>query len=125
MAHQLPAGLSVLSLEPLVLEEEFNTEEQEPDKHRRKEAAAAFAEGGPATAGAAAPLRAEELLASPFDFLGLKADPQLARFFEAIGQIEGQEHTRACLEWLPECTGSSSHSIQTACCATVQPVFVM
>jgi hypothetical protein len=89
MAHQVPAGLSVLSLEPLVLEEEFNTEEQEPDKHRRKEAAAAAgaSDGAAAEQTTAAPLRAEELLASPFDFLGLKTDPQLARFFEAIGQI--------------------------------------
>jgi hypothetical protein len=104
MAHQLPAGLSVLSLEPLVLEEEFNTEEQEPDKHRRKEAAAVAAAGAsdgaavePAAA-AAGPLRAEDLLASPFDFLGLKTDPQLARFFEAIGQRGGQGTDATCCE---------------------------
>jgi len=56
-------------LEPLLLEDEFDAEEQEP---KWNEQTAADADSSAA------------LFASPLDFLQLKADPQLSRFFEAI-----------------------------------------
>jgi len=70
--------LSVLALEPLVLQEdggEFAPEDQEPDKHRPARSRTNDSGRG---------MTPEEVLASPMDFLGIKTDPQLARFFEAI-----------------------------------------
>ena len=58
------------ALEPLLLEDEFDAEEQEP---KWKEKTAADDDDAAAS-----------LFASPLDFLQLKADPQLSRFFEAI-----------------------------------------
>lgn len=68
-----------MTLEPLQLEEEFDAEQQEPDRPPHPQEAEA-----PPPPGAADSSAASALLTSPNDDLRLKSDPHLARFFATI-----------------------------------------
>ncbi len=93
MSQLAPSVMAALALEPLVLEEEFEAEEQEPTPAQPAAACAARQTEG--KAGPPTEPTPEEMMASHLDFLNLKSDPQLARFFEACGQTNRQK--LACL----------------------------